>query len=102
MSGLFSGLNLGLMSLDPMELQIVMKSGSKSEQKYASKIYPIRRKGNFLLCTLLLGNVLVNNTLTILLENLTSGIWAVIGSTAGIYIEFYISKYETLFGICSC
>nr|CAB3232141.1 metal transporter CNNM4 [Phallusia mammillata] len=86
MSGLFSGLNLGLMSLDPMELQIIMKSGSKSEQKYASKIYPIRKKGNFLLCTLLLGNVLVNNTLTILLEDLTSGIWAVVGSTAGIVI----------------
>ncbi|XP_076813987.1 metal transporter CNNM4-like [Clavelina lepadiformis] len=86
LSGLFSGLNLGLMSLDPMELQIVMKSGTKSEQKFAKKIYPIRKKGNFLLCTLLLGNVLVNNTLTILLGDLTSGTWAIVGSTAGIVV----------------
>ena len=83
MSGLFSGLNLGLMSLDPMELKIVEKSGSKEEQKFAKKIYPVRAKGNFLLCTLLLGNVLVNNTLTILLNDLVSGLMAVIGSTAG-------------------
>nr|XP_009861982.1 metal transporter CNNM4 isoform X2 [Ciona intestinalis] len=86
MSGLFSGLNLGLMSLDPMDLQIVMKSGTKSERRYASLIYPVRKKGNFLLCTLLLGNVLVNNTLTILLGDLTSGVMAVIGSTAGIVV----------------
>ena len=96
MSGLFSGLNLGLMSLDPMELQIVMKSGTKSEQKFAKVIYPIRKKGNFLLCTLLLGNVLVNNTLTILLDDLTSGIWAVIGATAGIRLLCLCSVVSVL------
>lgn len=83
MSGLFSGLNLGLMSLDPMDLQIVMTSGTKSDQKCAKKIYPIRKKGNFLLCTVLLCNVLVNNTLTILLNDLVSGLYALIGATAG-------------------
>ena len=71
------------MSLDPMELKIIMKSGTKSEQKFAAIIYPIRKKGNFLLCTLLLGNVLVNNSLTILLSDLINGLLAVIGSTAG-------------------
>jgi len=86
LSGLFSGLNLGLMALDPMELQIIMKSGTPTEQGFAKAIYPIRRKGNFLLCTLLLGNVLVNSSLTTLLGMLTNGVWAVIGSTAGIVI----------------
>jgi len=90
MSGLFSGLNLGLMSLDPMDLKIVMKSGSKIEQKCAAKIYPIRRKGNFLLCTVLLGNVLVNSTLTLLLGELTTGIWAVVGSTAGRHWKYTV------------
>ncbi|XP_032372659.1 metal transporter CNNM4 isoform X1 [Etheostoma spectabile] len=87
LSGMFSGLNLGLMALDPMELRIVQSCGTEKEKKYARKIEPIRRKGNYLLCSLLLGNVLVNTTLTILLDDLTkSGIGAVVSSTVGIVI----------------
>ncbi|XP_015253112.1 PREDICTED: metal transporter CNNM4-like isoform X3 [Cyprinodon variegatus] len=87
LSGMFSGLNLGLMALDPMELRIVQSCGTEKEKKYARKIEPIRRKGNYLLCSLLLGNVLVNTTLTILLDDLTkSGLGAVVASTVGIVI----------------
>ncbi|XP_058230838.1 metal transporter CNNM4 isoform X2 [Hemibagrus wyckioides] len=87
LSGMFSGLNLGLMALDPMELRIVQSCGTDKEKKYARKIEPIRRKGNYLLCSLLLGNVLVNTTLTILLDDLIgSGIGAVVASTIGIVI----------------
>ncbi|XP_040897510.1 metal transporter CNNM4 isoform X2 [Toxotes jaculatrix] len=87
LSGMFSGLNLGLMALDPMELRIVQSCGTEKEKKYARKIEPIRRKGNYLLCSLLLGNVLVNTTLTILLDDLTnSGVGAVVASTIGIVI----------------
>ncbi|XP_068454986.1 metal transporter CNNM4 isoform X1 [Clinocottus analis] len=87
LSGMFSGLNLGLMALDPMELRIVQSCGTDKEKKYARKIEPIRRKGNYLLCSLLLGNVLTNTSLTILLDDLTkSGIGAVIASTVGIVI----------------
>ncbi|NXJ83277.1 CNNM4 protein, partial [Trogon melanurus] len=87
LSGMFSGLNLGLMALDPMELRIVENCGTDKEKRYARKIEPIRRKGNYLLCSLLLGNVLVNTTLTILLDDLIgSGIGAVVASTIGIVI----------------
>lgn len=87
LSGMFSGLNLGLMALDPMELRIVQSCGTEKEKKYARKIEPIRSKGNYLLCSLLLGNVLVNTTLTILLDDLTgSGLGAVVASTVGIVI----------------
>uniref|UniRef100_A0A670Z4F8 Metal transporter n=1 Tax=Pseudonaja textilis TaxID=8673 RepID=A0A670Z4F8_PSETE len=87
LSGMFSGLNLGLMALDPMELRIVQNCGSETEKRYARRIEPIRRKGNYLLCSLLLGNVLVNTTLTILLDDLIgSGLVAVIASTSGIVI----------------
>uniref|UniRef100_H9GBG0 Metal transporter n=1 Tax=Anolis carolinensis TaxID=28377 RepID=H9GBG0_ANOCA len=54
LSGMFSGLNLGLMALDPMELRIVQNCGTDKEKRYARKIEPIRRKGNYLLCSLLL------------------------------------------------
>ncbi|XP_070845547.1 metal transporter CNNM4 isoform X1 [Chaetodon trifascialis] len=87
LSGMFSGLNLGLMALDPMELRIVQSCGTDKEKKYARKIEPIRSKGNYLLCSLLLGNVLVNTTLTIFLDGLIgSGLGAVVASTIGIVI----------------
>ena len=33
----------------------------------------MRKKGNYLLCSILLGNVLVNNSLTIVLDSMTGG-----------------------------
>ncbi|XP_003384720.1 PREDICTED: metal transporter CNNM4-like [Amphimedon queenslandica] len=105
LSGLFSGLNLGLMALDPTTLKIVMRSGSKKQQRYAKIIHRVRRYGNYLLCTLLLGNVLVNSTFTILLDNVIgSGIYAVIGSTLAIVIfgeivpQAICSRYGLLIG----
>lgn len=87
LSGLFSGLNLGLMSLDTTELKIVLSVGSPTEQSYARAIMPLRERGNMLLCTVLLGNVIVNSTLTIFLESvLGSGIFAVLGSAFGIVV----------------
>ncbi|XP_041117230.1 metal transporter CNNM2-like isoform X3 [Polyodon spathula] len=87
LSGMFSGLNLGLMALDPMELRIVQNCGTEKEKTYAKNIEPVRSQGNYLLCSLLLGNVLVNTTLTILLDDIAgSGLIAVVVSTIGIVI----------------
>ena len=82
LSGLFSGLTLGLMSLNPFVLKRKIKLGNS----YAKKIYPLRKQGNLLLCTLLLGNVAVNSVLAVFLGSITVGVIAVIVSTGLIVI----------------
>jgi len=87
LSALFSGLTLGLMSLDVIGLEIVIGGDPNSEDaRFAKKIQPVRKKGNLLLCTLLLGNVAVNAALSILLADYTSGLIGFVASTAVIVI----------------
>ena len=85
-SALFSGLNLGLMSLDVIGLGIVEKSGNAIEANYARALRKIRKYGNFLLCTLLLGNTLVNALLAIVLARLSGGTIGAIVTTFAIVI----------------
>lgn len=82
LSALFSGLTLGLMSLSSFELKRKMELGNDK----AKAVYPIREKGNELLVTLLVGNVLVNAALTVLLNSLLAGILAILVSTVFITI----------------
>jgi hypothetical protein len=81
LSALFSGLTLGLMSLDKTGLEIVMGGDNGKNREYAKKIYPIRENGNLLLCTLLLGNVAVNALLSILLSVYAGGAIGFVTST---------------------
>jgi hypothetical protein len=85
-SAFFSGLTLALMSLDATGLEIVIAGDDPKLSRAAAKIYPMRKDGNLLLCTLLLGNVAVNTLLGILMADLTSGTVGFISSTALIVI----------------
>lgn len=85
-SALFSGLTLGLMSLDLSALSVLAEAGDAREREYANKIIPLRRNGNLLLCTLLIGNTVVNSGLSILLSKLTDSYVSVLASTALIVV----------------
>lgn len=82
LSGCFSGLTLGFFSLNVTSLERKMKLGDVR----AKRVYPIRKRGNLLLCTLLLGNVAVNSAAAIFLGGLASGLMAGIISTVLIVI----------------
>jgi len=81
-SALFSGLTLGLMSLSAPELKRKMSLGDKD----AKKVYGVRKKGNLLLTTLLIGNVAINSALAIFLGSIASGLAAGLTATALIVV----------------
>ncbi|GBB99088.1 hypothetical protein RclHR1_03410001 [Rhizophagus clarus] len=76
------------MSLDETNLHILATSGDQKQQKYAARIQPIRKNGHLLLVTLLLANVIVNETLPIVMDDVLGGggITAVLASTALIVV----------------
>ena len=82
-SALFSGLTLGLMSLNAPELKRKMSLGDKN----ARKVYQVRKQGNLLLTTLLVGNVAINSTLSIFLGSIASGFAAGLTAT-GLIVVF--------------
>jgi metal transporter CNNM len=82
LSGCFSGLTLGFFSLNLTGLERKIKLGDKR----AMKVHPIRKRGNLLLCTLLVGNVAVNSAAAIFLGAIASGIVAGVISTVLIVI----------------
>lgn len=79
-SGLFSGLNLALLGLSRLQLEVEAKAGNA----HAIRILDIRKDSNFLLTTILWGNVAVNCLLTLLSDSVMAGVGAFMFSTVGI------------------
>jgi len=84
LSGLFSGLTLGLMSLDTLDMEVLLRSGSPSEQRQAKKILPIISNEHFLLVTLLMCNACTMEALPIFLDALASPVTAVLLSVTAV------------------
>ncbi|KAJ7146409.1 hypothetical protein C8R44DRAFT_837110 [Mycena epipterygia] len=86
-SGLFAGLTLGYMSLDETQLNVLSMSGTPKQREYANKIKPIRKNGHLLLVTLLLANMITNETLPVVADPvLGGGVQSVVVSTVLIVI----------------
>lgn len=63
----------------------------RQQKKYAEQIKPVRRRGHFLLVTLLLGNMIVNEALPVLADPvLGGGAQAVVVSTVLIIMYVYV------------
>ena len=76
-SAMFSGLNLALFTITRLRLEIEASSGNKS----ATKVLELRKDSNFMLTTVLWGNVGVNVLLTLLSHSVLAGFGAFFFST---------------------
>ncbi len=76
-SAMFSGLNLAFFSISKMRLKIEMSHGNLS----AKKVLAMREDANFLLTTILWGNVGINVLLTLLSNSVMAGAMAFLFST---------------------
>lgn len=74
----------GLLSLDEMDLQLLLRSGTEREQKNALKVMPIIKHGHYLLCTLLMCNAFAMEALPIFLDKLANPFAAVIVSVTAV------------------
>lgn len=81
-SAMFSGLNLAFFSLSRLQLEVEVKQGNLA----AKKVLAVRQDSNFLLTTILWGNVGINVLLTLLSDSLMAGALAFAFSTVFITI----------------
>jgi metal transporter CNNM len=100
LSAIFSGLTIGMFSLNPDSLARKARNGNAM----AAKVLTIRKKGNKLLCTLLLSNTAINSVVSIVLGGMVSGYIAAISSTIFIFLfgellpQAIFSKYPLEIG----
>lgn len=74
---MFSGLNLGLFSVTRLRLEVEAEAGKKS----ARRVLELRKDSNFMLTTVLWGNVSVNVLLALLADSMFTGVGAFFFST---------------------
>ncbi len=76
-SAVFSGLNLAFFSMSRLKLEVEVKQGSEP----AKNILKLREDANFLLATILWGNVSINVLLTLLSDSVLAGVSSFLFST---------------------
>lgn len=83
LGGVMAGLTIALMGQDETYLQVIATSGEGSEKRHAKRVLGLLSKGkHWVLVTLLLSNVITNETLPIVLDRSLGGGWpAVVSST---------------------
>jgi len=76
-AGMFSGLNLAMLGMSRLKLEVQAKTGNQA----ASQLLELRKDSNFLLSTIVWGNVGANVLLTLLSDSVLHGVSAFAFST---------------------
>ncbi|XP_032367031.1 metal transporter CNNM3 isoform X1 [Etheostoma spectabile] len=85
--GTLRTVNLSLLWLDPVELYVLHSCGSEEEKRAAKRLEPIRRRGNFLTCSLLFLCAVGHSVLGVLLYRALGSIISAV-FTSGLLIFF--------------
>ena len=99
-SAMFSGLNLALLGISRLRLEVEASTGNAN----AVKILALRKDFNFLLTTILWGNVSINVLLTLLSNSVMAGVTAFLFSTiiitflGEIFPQAYFSRHAMRMG----
>mmetsp|Transcript_3392 Transcript_3392/g.4175 ORF Transcript_3392/g.4175 Transcript_3392/m.4175 type:complete len:415 (+) Transcript_3392:282-1526(+) len=83
-AGLMSGLTVGLLSIDTLELEMKMIHGTEEQKKLAATVLPLLNKHHYLLVTLLLCNAFAMEALPIFLDAIVPSVWAIIISVTAV------------------
>ncbi|XP_013870550.1 metal transporter CNNM3 [Austrofundulus limnaeus] len=82
--GMLRTVNLSLLWLDPVELYVLHSCGSEEEKRAAKRLEPVRRRGNFLTCSLLFLCAVGHSVLGVLLYRALGSI------VSGVFISGFL------------
>ncbi|XP_047425933.1 metal transporter CNNM3 isoform X2 [Mugil cephalus] len=82
--------NLSLLWLDPVELYVLHSCGSEEEKRAAKRLEPIRRRGNFLTCSLVFLCALGHSVLGVLLYRALGSIASAVFTSA--FLIFFLAE----------
>ncbi|ELR17952.1 uncharacterized protein ACA1_208300 [Acanthamoeba castellanii str. Neff] len=87
LAGLMSGLTMGLMSIDFLNLQILANGGgTKQEQIYANRIIPLVKRHHLLLVTLLVANAAAMEALPLFVDRIVGTVGAILISVTAVLL----------------
>ena len=79
-----SGLTVGYLSIDQLELELKLKNGTDEEKKEALAVFPVLEDHHYLLVTLLLANALCMEALPIYLDSIVPSAYAILISVIAV------------------
>ncbi|CAH1799473.1 unnamed protein product, partial [Owenia fusiformis] len=100
-AGLMSGLTMGLLSLDPTNIRVLMGSGTPQERKYAARILPLVQRHHLLLVTLLLANAAAVESMPLFLDKISNPVTAIVVSVSAVLLfgEVFPQALCTRYGL---